>query len=165
VPAGDVGELWALGPMSPLCYVDPDLDARYRAPGGWARTGDLGRLGTDGQLHVVGRCRDIVIRGGRNISPVEVELLAAQHPAILAAACLGVPDPLLGERLAACVVVRPGMPEPTLQALTRYLVEAHGLETVKLPEQLDVLVELPLNAAGKVDKPALRALLSAGSPA
>lgn len=163
VPPGDVGEIWALGPMSPLCYVDPDLDARYRAPGGWARTGDLGHLGTDGQLHVVGRCRDVVIRGGRNISPVEVELLTAQHPAILAAACVGVPDPVLGERLAACVVVRPGVPAPTMPELTRYLAEEHGLETVKLPERLDVLDELPLNAAGKVDKHALRARLSAGT--
>ncbi len=160
VPDGDVGEIWALGPMSPLCYVDPDLDARYRAPGGWARTGDLGRLGTDGQLHVVGRRKDVIIRGGRNISPVEVELLLAQHPAVRAATCIGVPDPVLGERLAACVVVRPGVPEPTLPALTRYLVEEHGLETVKLPERLAVLDELPLNPAGKVDKPALRALLS-----
>jgi acyl-CoA synthetase (AMP-forming)/AMP-acid ligase II len=114
-------------------------------------------------LHVVGRCRDVVIRGGRNISPVEVELLTAQHPAILAAACLGVPDPVLGERLAACVVVRPGVPAPTLPALTRYLVEEHHLETVKLPERLEVLDELPLNAAGKVDKHALRARLSAAT--
>lgn len=163
VPAGEVGEIWALGPMSPLCYVDPDLDAQYRAPGGWARTGDLGRLGTDGQLHVVGRCRDVVIRGGRNISPVEVELLAAQYPAVLAVVCLGVPDSVLGERLAACVVVRPGVPAPTLPDLTRYLVEEHGLETVKLPERLELLDELPLNAAGKVDKQALRARLSAGT--
>ncbi|HKR50477.1 MAG TPA: class I adenylate-forming enzyme family protein [Pseudonocardiaceae bacterium] len=165
VPAGDVGEIWALGPMSPLCYVDPDLDTRYRAPGGWVRTGDLGRFGADGQLHVVGRCRDVVIRGGRNISPVEVELLVALHPAILAAACIGVPDPVLGERLAACMVVRPGVPAPTLPELTRYLIEEHGLETVKLPEQLIVLDELPLNAAGKVDKRALCARLSAGSAA
>lgn len=163
VPAGDMGEIWALGPMSPLCYVDPDLDARYRAPGGWVRTGDLGRLGADGQLHVVGRCREVVIRGGRNISPVEVELLATQHPAIHAVTCVGVPDPVLGERLAACVVARPGMPAPTLQALTRYLVEEHGLETVKLPERLEIVDELPLNAAGKVDKQALRARLVAGT--
>jgi acyl-CoA synthetase (AMP-forming)/AMP-acid ligase II len=165
VPAGDIGEIWALGPMSPLCYVDPDLDARYRAPGGWARTGDLGRLGTDGQLHVVGRCKEVVIRGGHNISPIEVELLTAQHPAVLAAACIGVPDPVLGERLAACVVVRPGAPVPSLPALTRYLIDEHGLETVKLPERLEVLDELPLNPAGKVDKRALRALLSAATTA
>ncbi|MGH3885742.1 MAG: class I adenylate-forming enzyme family protein [Pseudonocardiaceae bacterium] len=163
VPDGEVGEVWALGPMSPLCYVDSDFDSRYRAPGGWARTGDLGRLGADGQLHIVGRCKEIVIRGGHNISPVEVELLVAQHPAVLATACIGVPDPVLGERLAACLVARSGVPVPTLQSLTHYLVEEHGLETVKLPERLEVLDELPLNAAGKVDKHALRALLSTGT--
>jgi acyl-CoA synthetase len=165
VSAGEVGEIWALGPMSPLCYVDPDLDAQYRAPGGWARTGDLGRLDSDGQLHVVGRCRDVVIRGGRNISPVEVELLVAQHPAVLGAACIGMPDPVLGERLAVCLVVRPNAPVPTLPHLTRYLIEEHGLETVKLPERLEVLDELPLSPAGKVDKRALRARLSADGAA
>jgi acyl-CoA synthetase (AMP-forming)/AMP-acid ligase II len=159
VPDGQVGEIWALGPMSPLCYVDPDFDARHRAPGGWARTGDLGRLDPTGQLHVVGRCKEIVIRGGRNISPVEVEMLLAQHPAIQAATCVGVPDPVLGERLAACVVTRDDAPAPTLATLTRYLLDEHGLETVKLPELLRVLTELPLNPAGKIDKAALRALL------
>lgn len=165
MPNGEVGEIWALGPMSPMCYVDPELDSRYRAPGGWVRTGDLGRLDADGQLHIVGRSKEIVIRGGRNISPVEVELLVAQHPAVRAAVCVGVPDPMLGERLAVCVVPRDGTAPPTLTALSRYLVEEHGLETVKLPEQLKVLSELPLNAAGKVDKPALRELLHEDSAA
>lgn len=165
VPNGEIGEVWALGPMSPMCYVDPELDTLYRAPGGWARTGDLGHLGSDGQLHIVGRCKDIVIRGGRNISPVEVELLLAQHPAVLAVACVGVPDPVLGERLAACVVTRLTAPPPTLQSLADFLVEEHGLETVKLPERLKVLGELPLNPAGKVDKAALRALLHEDSAA
>lgn len=159
VPDGEVGEIWALGPMSPLCYVDPDLDIRYREPGGWVRTGDLGRLDSDGQLHIAGRCKEIVIRGGRNISPVEVELLLAQHPMVRAACCVGVPDPVLGERLGVCVVARDGITLLTLAVLTRYLVEEHGLETVKLPERFKVLSELPLNPAGKVDRPALRELL------
>ncbi|MGH3941006.1 MAG: class I adenylate-forming enzyme family protein [Pseudonocardiaceae bacterium] len=165
VSEGEIGEVWALGPMSPMCYVDPRLNSRYRAPGGWVRTGDLGRLDADGQLHIVGRCKDIIIRGGRNISPVEVELLLAQHPAVLAAACVGVPDPVLGERLAACVVTHLAAPPPTLQSLAAFLVEEHGLETVKLPERLKVLGELPLNPAGKVDKAALRALLHRDSAA
>ncbi|MGQ0776226.1 MAG: class I adenylate-forming enzyme family protein [Pseudonocardiales bacterium] len=165
VPDGEVGEVWALGPMSPMCYVDPELDSRYRAPGGWVRTGDLGRVDAEGQLHIVGRSKEIVIRGGRNISPVEVELLLAQHPAVLAAACVGVPDPVLGERLAACVVTRLAAAPPTLQSLADFLVEEHGLETVKLPERLKVLGELPLNPAGKVDKAALRALLHRDSAA
>jgi len=130
--------------------------------------GSLAGLGVrpgEVQLHIVGRSKEIIIRGGRNISPVEVELLLAQHPAVLAAACVGVPDPVLGERLAACVVTRLCTQPPTLQALADFLVEEHGLETVKLPERLKVLGELPLNPAGKVDKAALRALLHRDSAA
>lgn len=165
VPDGEVGEVCALGPMSPMCYVDPEFDARYREPGGWVRTGDLGRLDSDGRLHIVGRCKEVVIRGGRNISPVEVELLLAQHPAVRAACCVGVPDPVLGERLAACVVPRDAAAAPTLAALTRFLADEHGLETVKLPERLKILTEMPLNPAGKIDKSALRAMLHADTAA
>ncbi len=74
VPAGQTGEILARGPMSPLCYVGaPELNARYRAPGGWVRTGDLGHLDADGYLVVSGRLKDVVIRGGLNISPAEIE--------------------------------------------------------------------------------------------
>ncbi|MFI5492391.1 class I adenylate-forming enzyme family protein [Actinoplanes sp. NPDC051859] len=156
VPAGDVGEIWGLGPMSPLCYVDPEFDGRYRTDGGWARTGDLGRIDEHGYLHVVGRRNEIVIRGGRNLSPVEVELLLAQHPAVRQVACVGVPDRLMGERMGACIAVRDGVEPPTLTALTGYLREEHGLESAKLPERLAVLGELPLTAAGKLDKRWLR---------
>ena len=156
VPAGAAGEIWGLGPMSPLCYVDPELDARYRTDGGWVRTGDLGRIDRDGFLHVVGRRNEIIIRGGRNISPVEVELLLAQHPAVRQVACVGVPDRIMGERLAACMATKGGTAAPTLADLTAYLAEVHGLETAKLPESLHILDELPLSAAGKIDKRWLR---------
>ncbi|MEV6596784.1 class I adenylate-forming enzyme family protein [Actinoplanes sp. NPDC051346] len=156
VPAGEVGEIWGLGPMSPLCYVDAEFDGRYRTDGGWTRTGDLGRLDADGFLHVVGRRNDVVIRGGRNLSPVEVELLLAQHPAVRQVACVGVPDRLMGERMAACIVVRDGADTPTLTELCAYLTDAHGLEPAKLPEHLALLPELPLSAAGKIDKRWLR---------
>lgn len=67
--------------MTPMCYVaSPELDARYRTPDGWVRTGDLGLIDDDGVLHVVGRLKDIVIRGGANISPAEVERELASHP-------------------------------------------------------------------------------------
>lgn len=93
--------------MTPLCYVaSPDLDARYRTPDGWVRTGDLGFLDPDGVLHVVGRLKDIVIRGGANISPAEVERELVAHPLVRDVVCVGVPDPVTGERLAACVVAR-----------------------------------------------------------
>ncbi|WP_239382192.1 class I adenylate-forming enzyme family protein [Frankia sp. CIT1] len=164
VPVDGVGEIWGLGPMSPLCYVDADFDDRYRTGGGWVRTGDLGRVDRDGFLHVVGRRNEIVIRGGRNISPVEVELLLAQHPAVRQVACVGVPDRIMGERLAACVATKDGAAAPALGELTAYLADAHGLEPVKFPESLHILDELPLSAAGKIDKRWLREQLTGSGP-
>ena len=160
VSPGEVGEIWGLGPMSPLCYVDPDFDARYRVEDGWVRTGDLGRVDEAGFLHVVGRRNEIVIRGGRNLSPVEVELLIAQHPAVRQVACVGIPDRLMGERMAACLAVRDGAAAPTLTELTAYLTDEHGLEHAKLPERLAVFDALPLSPAGKVDKRWLREQLT-----
>ncbi|MER6253495.1 class I adenylate-forming enzyme family protein [Streptomyces sp. NPDC001584] len=162
LPDGAVGEIISRGPMTPLCYVGaPDLDARYRTPDGWVRTGDLGYLDSDSVLHIVGRLKDIVIRGGANISPAEVERELTAHPQIRDVACVGVPDPLMGERLAACVVPRGGQPL-TLASLGEHLTR-RGLERSKHPERLLLLAELPLTAAGKPDRAALRERLAATS--
>lgn len=160
VPAGQTGEILARGPMSPLCYVGaPELDARYRAPGGWVRTGDLGHLDAEGYLVVSGRLKDVVIRGGLNISPAEIEEIVITHPAIRDVACVPVPDPMLGERLCACVATDAPL---ALPELVTYL-ELRGLEPRKFPERLLVLPSLPLGPAGKIDRQALRAL-AAGTP-
>ncbi|GAA2771701.1 class I adenylate-forming enzyme family protein [Streptomyces showdoensis] len=156
LPGGRIGEIVSRGPMTPLCYVAaPELDARYRTPEGWVRTGDLGYLDADGLLHVVGRLKDVVIRGGANISPAEVERELAAHPRIRDVVCVGVPDPLMGERLAACVVVRGSGPAPGLPELGAHL-DARGLDRHKHPELLLLLDALPLTAAGKPDRGALR---------
>ncbi|WP_284574809.1 class I adenylate-forming enzyme family protein [Streptomyces sp. 2P-4] len=161
LPDGAVGEIISRGPMTPLCYVAaPELDARYRTPDGWVRTGDLGYLDTDGVLHVVGRLKDIVIRGGANISPAEVERVLSSHPQVRDVVCVGVSDPLMGERLAACVVPRTGQ-TPTLDGLSAHLT-GHGLERWKHPERLLVVGALPLTPAGKPDRAALRERLTAG---
>ncbi|MEI5098004.1 class I adenylate-forming enzyme family protein [Streptomyces sp. PmtG] len=160
LPDGSVGEIVARGPMTPLCYVAaPELDARYRTPDGWVRTGDLGVIDADGVLHVVGRLKDVVIRGGANISPAEVERALSSHPAVRDVVCVvGVPDPVLGERLAACVVPVPGAADGaplTLGALGEHLAR-RGLDRAKHPERLLLVDELPLTPAGKPDRPALR---------
>ncbi|ATY16466.1 pentalenene synthase [Amycolatopsis sp. AA4] len=161
VPPGQTGEILARGPMSPLCYVGaPELDARYRTPDGWVRTGDLGRLDADGYLTVTGRLKDVVIRGGLNISPAEIEELLIAHPAIRDVACVPVPDPMFGERLCACVATDSPLELPDLTAYLGRL----GLEPRKFPERLLVLPALPLGPAGKVDRRALRAL-AANQPA
>ncbi|MCG8927750.1 class I adenylate-forming enzyme family protein [Lentzea sp. CC55] len=156
VPPGEVGEIVSLGPMSPMCYVGaPELNERYRTPDGWVRTGDLGRIDADGYLHIVGRRKDVIIRGGLNISPAEVEALLATHPAVRDVVCVPVPDEVLGERLCACVVANPA---PTLTDLTAHLA-AQGLEPRKFPEHLVVVDALPLGAAGKVDRRAVQDLV------
>jgi acyl-CoA synthetase (AMP-forming)/AMP-acid ligase II len=159
VPAGASGEIWALGPMTPLCYVGaPELDARYRAPGGWVRTGDRGMIDAAGYLHVLDRMREVVIRGGYNISPAEVERHLRAHPDVADAACVAVPDPDLGERLCACLVARAGRPAVTLAGLTTFLLDERGLERRKLPELLLVLPELPVGPADKVCRQTLTRL-------
>ncbi|MFJ7157002.1 class I adenylate-forming enzyme family protein [Streptomyces sp. NPDC101118] len=163
LPDGVVGEILSRGPMTPLCYVgSPELDARYRTPDGWVRTGDLGYLDGDGILHVAGRLKDIVIRGGANISPAEVERELTAHPQIRDVVCVGVADPLMGERLAACVVPR-GSEVPTLVSIGAFLA-GRGLEPRKHPERLLVVDALPLTAAGKPDRAALAERVAAGPP-
>jgi acyl-CoA synthetase (AMP-forming)/AMP-acid ligase II len=161
-PKGCVGEIVARGPMTPLCYVAaPDLDARYRTADGWVRTGDLGLIEEDGTLRIVGRLKDVVIRGGANISPAAVEIELATHPLVRDVVCVGVPDPLMGERLAACVVPRGDA--PTLEDLSAHL-DTRGLERRKHPEHLLIVPELPLTPAGKPDRALLRERCSAQAP-
>ena len=159
VGPGQPGEIWALGPMTPLCYVGaPEMDTSHRAPGGWVRTGDRGMIDAAGYLHVLDRMRQVVIRGGYNISPAEVERQIRAHPAVADAACVAVPDPDLGQRLCACIAPRPGSAPVTLAGLNGFLENERGLERRKLPELLVVLPELPLGAAGKVCRQTLARL-------
>jgi acyl-CoA synthetase (AMP-forming)/AMP-acid ligase II len=143
------GEICARGPMTPLCYVGaPELDARHRLDGGWVRTGDRGHFDGEGRLHVTGRAKRVVIRGGYTISPAEVELAIGGHPSIGEVACVPVPDTELGERLCAVVTVRDGQ-HLDLPGLTAFL-SAQGLAKPKLPELLLTVPGLPVGRTGKV---------------
>ncbi|MFI6578886.1 class I adenylate-forming enzyme family protein [Nocardiopsis sp. NPDC050513] len=156
---GETGEIIALGPMSPLCHVGEEgADGRHRTAEGWVRTGDLGVLDHRGMLRVVGRLKDVVIRGGANISPVEVEAAVRAHPDVADACCFGIPDPLMGERLVAALVPYGGQEPPDAAALAAHLTKA-GLDAFKCPERVVGVDRLPLTAAGKVDRDALRALV------
>ncbi len=133
VPPGETGEIWALGPMTPMCHVDaPGLDADRRAPGGWVRPGDLGLIDAEGRLRAVDRLRRAVIRGGVDISPAEVERELGAHPAPAEAHRLPVPDPDPGERMCACVVPGPGTPPPAREDLLAFLRDERGLDVRKL---------------------------------
>ncbi len=160
VPDGEPGEIYGRGPFSPLCYVDaPELDVRYRTNDGWVRSGDRGWIDTDGRLHLVGRQREMILRGGKNVSPAEVEAVVAAHPDVVSVACVGVPDVDLGQRVGVCVTQRPGTAGLTREALASFLA-SDGIEPVKFPEVVVVLPELPLSPAGKIDKPWLAALVA-----
>ena len=153
---GEVGEVCARGPMSPLGYFrSPELDERYRFDGGWVRTGDLGFFDPEGYLHITGRKKDIIVRGGYNISPAETEAGLCKHPAVAEAACVGYPDERLGERMCAFVVLAPGADAPTLDEVQEFL-KADGLAQIKLPERLEVIDAMPLNPTGKILKRVLR---------
>lgn len=152
VAQGEVGEITARGPMTPLQYVNaPELDSLYRCEEGWVYTGDLGFIDNDGYLVLSGRKKDIIIRGGANISPAQVEALAVSHPDVVSAACVAVSDPDMGQRICLCLVMREGAERPSLLQFTNYLHD-QGLEKNKLPEYLRYYRQLPLSPAGKVDK-------------
>ena len=111
VQAGRDGEILTRGPELFTGYTDPVLNAAAFLPGGWFRTGDVGRTDADGYLTVTDRLKDIIIRGGENISAKEVEDLLVTHPAVADVAVIPAPDPALGERV--CAVVVPGLGSPS----------------------------------------------------
>jgi cyclohexanecarboxylate-CoA ligase len=158
VAPGEPGELLARGPEMFVGYLDAALDAESFIEGGWFRTGDLARSVGD-SLTIVDRLKDVIIRGGENISAQEVEAILVTHPSITEAACVASPDPVMGEEVCAFVIPAVG-PEPTLPELRDHLV-AQGLARFKLPSRLEVRAELPRTASGKVQKAPLRAELRA----
>jgi cyclohexanecarboxylate-CoA ligase len=153
VAAGELGELLVRGPEMFVGYLDPALDTDAFADGGWFRTGDLARY--DGAyLTIVDRLKDVIIRGGENVSAQEVEALLVTHPAVAEAACVAAPDPVMGEEVCAFVIAADGA-VPLLDDLRAHLLE-HGLARFKLPSRLEVRAELPRTASGKVQKSPLR---------
>lgn len=145
VPDGSVGELVARAPSGMIGYLyDPGLTAQAYLEG-WFRTGDLGYLDEDGHVYVVGRAKELIIRGGINIYPAEVESAIYGHPQVVEAAVVGVPDPLFGERLRAHVVVTGGLGETELRDHLAGLLPAS-----KIPESFFFEKELPKGPTGKV---------------
>jgi len=131
----------------------PDETAAAFA-GGWLHTGDIAYKDADGLYYIVDRKKDMVISGGFNVYPKEVEDVIAAHPAVAAAAVIGVPDPKWGEAVMAYVQLRPGATlEP--EAVSALVREAKG--AVAAPKRVAFVPALPLTALGKVDKKALRA--------
>ena len=154
VPPGADGEICTRGPELFGGYLDPALNADAFLAGGWFRTGDIGRLDAEGYLLITDRKKDIIIRGGENISSKEVEALLLAHPAVADAAAVAAPDDRMGEIVRACVVLKPGA-ALTLDAVRTHFF-ASGIARQKTPERLSIMTELPRNASGKVLKHELR---------
>lgn len=157
VPRGQDGDIAYRGPSHMLEYIGrPEETAELFTPDGYSRSGDLGVMDEDGYVRVTGRLKDIVIRGGMNISVRQVEDLLAAHPAVDAVAVVGMPDQRLGERICCYLVLHPGRERVTLEEFKDYLL-GQGLAIQKMPERLEVVDELPMTATGKIQKHLLRA--------
>jgi acyl-CoA synthetase (AMP-forming)/AMP-acid ligase II len=149
-PAGEVGELLTRMPgVQREYYRDPEATAQTWTPDGWLRSGDLGYVDNDGFLYLVGRKKDLIIRGGHNIYPTDIEAVIHEHPAVQEAAVVGVPHAVLGEDVAAFVVTKPGV---ALDADDLQSFCAERLADYKRPRQVSFVAELPRNATGKVMK-------------
>lgn len=150
-PDGEVGEVLCRGPYTLRGYFCADEhNARAFTSDGFYRTGDLMRRHPSGNYIVEGRKKDLINRGGEKISAEEVENLILAHPAVQNVACVPIPDPVLGERMCACVVLKPDA-ELTFDQLCAHLA-ARGLAKFKLPERLELFDELPLSPFGKISK-------------
>jgi acyl-CoA synthetase (AMP-forming)/AMP-acid ligase II len=149
------GEIEAYGPQLCVGYLDPALNVAFTADG-FFRTGDLGVMDDAGYIRITGRRKDIIIRKGENLSAKGIEDDLASHPKVADVAVIGVPDAASGERVCACVVLRPGSAGMSL-AEVRQFMETRGVMRQKIPEQIELLDELPRNATGKVRKDLLRA--------
>jgi long-chain acyl-CoA synthetase len=151
---GEVGEVWTRSVQNFAGYWNrPDETARTLAPDGWLKTGDAGYLDRDGYLFLTDRVKDMIISGGENVYPAEVENVLAGHPAVADVAVIGVPDDRWGETVKAIVVPRPGTtPEPAaIMAFAR-----DRLAHFKCPTSVDFATALPRNPSGKLLKRELR---------
>jgi non-ribosomal peptide synthetase component E (peptide arylation enzyme) len=154
LPPGSEGEIATRGPELFVGYLDSELDRESFLPGGWFKTGDVGRIDRDGFLCVTDRKKDIIIRGGENISSVEVEEVLLRHPAVAAAAAVAMPDAIYGEKVCAFVELAPDR-SLSFAELSEHFARA-GIARQKTPERLEILDPLPRNASGKVKKFELR---------
>ena len=158
LPAGELGHVCLRSPAAMRDYWrDPEATAAVFTADGAVRTGDLGFLDERGRLHLSGRSKEMYVRGGYNVFPLEVENVLADHPGVAHVAVVPRPDPVMGEIGVAVVVPRHAGEAPTLEALRAH---ARGrLASYKLPEEIVLTAELPRTAMEKIDRTALGALV------
>jgi long-chain acyl-CoA synthetase len=153
VAPGEAGEVVIKGPNVMRGYLNRSEETAKTLIDGWLHTGDIGRFDEDGYLMLVDRAKDMIIRGGENIYPREIEVVVHQLPQIAEAAVVGRPDPVYGEQPVLFVSLHPGA-VLSADAIAQHLRDS--LSKYKLPVEITVLDDLPKNAVGKIDKPSLR---------
>ena len=155
VPTGEVGEIWIRGPQVMKGYWNNDEATREAVDDdGWFRSGDAGYLDEDGYLYIHDRVKDMIVSGGENVYPAEVENVLMAHPGIADVAVIGVPHEKWGETAKAVVVMAPGS-DPTPEEIIEFSREQ--LAKFKCPTSVDFVDALPRNPSGKVLKKDLRA--------
>jgi acyl-CoA synthetase len=155
VAPGEPGEILSRGPDCCMGYTDPALTAQAFDDDGWYRTEDVGILDDDGWLRITDRTKDIIIRGGENISAAEIEELLVRLPGVAEAVVVAAPDARLGEHACAFLRLLPGSTPPDLEQVRTALADA-GLARQKWPEELRMVEDLPRTASGRVQKFVLR---------
>jgi long-chain acyl-CoA synthetase len=153
LPVGEVGEIIARGPNIMRGYYNLPEETEAALRNGWLHTGDMGRFDEDGYLYIVERKKDLIIRGGLNIYPRDVEEVLNRHPAVIESAVIGIPSERMGEEVKAFVVTRTDVDAETLKAYCR-----DALANYKTPSEIEFVYALPRNAVGKIDKKELRRL-------
>jgi long-chain acyl-CoA synthetase len=155
LPPGEQGEIVVKGPTLMKGYWNLPEETAKMIKDGWLYTGDLGYIDADGYFYITGRKKDIIIRGGENVSPAEVEEVLLQHPAVAEAGVVGIPDAVYGEEIKAFIVAKPGkqVNEDELIAFCK-----NRLPTFKRPKKVQCLECLPKNILGKVLRAELRKL-------
>jgi fatty-acyl-CoA synthase len=153
------GELWVAGPnVSRGYWNNPEATAAAFTPDGWFRTGDIGYADEDGYLFIVDRLKDMIISGGENIYPAELENVLSAHPAVVDVAVVGVPDERWGESVCAVVAMADGAPRLSLDEIRDFA--GVSLARYKLPTRLAYVETVPRNGAGKLDKVLIRQLVN-----
>jgi acyl-CoA synthetase (AMP-forming)/AMP-acid ligase II len=157
VPDDSEGQILIRSPAMTVGYWNNPEATAAAIVDGWLHTGDLARRDADGVYWFLGRSKEIIVRGGSNISSLEVEEVVAQHPAVLRVGVVGLPDDRLGQIIVAGVMLDADQPAPSEDELRRFTSER--IAAYKSPERIHFLPELPLNPVGKVDRHRLLALL------
>lgn len=153
------GELMARGAMVTRGYFGrDDLTAESFLEDGWFRTGDEAWIDEDGYIRITGRIKDLIIRGGVNISPADIESVLFSHPCIESAAVVGMPDSRLGERICAFIVLKEGK-DLTISAVQEWMNEV-GVAKPKWPERIEIVDDFPMTPSGKIQKFRLRAMIA-----